>query len=356
MSERVPGRTALDRFIERCDVGWNAWPGTAIASVLIDRSWRHPIRGYGTESFWGIVGSRCVTSAWSGMAVTRDAVWISNGGHADYGGNEWYAFHFAQGEWRRETHPSRLVPAVVIPRKNGPPVKLPVPDDGRPLRGHVYGSPVVLSDGRILTINPVPFCQVGIMYFDDYVQNAWIFDPQTLDEVPATLDIVGLGGCARLGNNNILFGSSRNMRVVDAGVTRILDRHSGSLGFACGYDPVSRIAVGGLWSPRIGVATLDETETRIASYRSVQAPVRLTYCAVLVCGEGRFALIGADGDVWLYDALRDEWQQRRYPGAPPTRLVNNKIQWVPGRDVAICVPHQPTDPVHILKPDFPVDV
>lgn len=347
---------ALDDFAARCKTGWNPWPGASIKPVLIDRGWHHPTRGYGTESFWGTVGSRCVTSAWSGMAVTSDSVWISNGGHGDYGGNEWYRFAFADGQWRRMTHPSRLVPAVLIPRKGKPPVKLPVPDDGRALRGHVYGSPVVLTDGRILTVNPVPFSNVGVMYFDDYVQNAWIFDPETLDEVPAPTDIVGLGGCARLGNGNILFGSDRNMRILDPAFSRIIASHGAALGYACGYEPRSRLAVGGLWSPRIGIAALDPAESRVISFRSVQAPVRLTYAAVLPCGEGQFVLIGGDGNVWRFDALRDRWTKHSYPNPPSIGAICNKIQWLPGRNIAICVPHDSSEPVHILKPDFPVDI
>ncbi len=286
------------------------------------------------------------------MALTDEAIWISNGGHADYGGNEWYRFGLATGQWTRETEPSRLVPAITIPRKDGSSVKLPIPDDGRPLRGHVYGSPVVLTDGRILTINPVPFSQAGVMYFDDYVQNAWLFDPKTLDEVPAQQDIVGLGGCARLGNGNILFGTDLHMQILDPKVSRILDRHGGSLGYACGYDATTRLAVGGAWSPGVAVVELDPTESRVVQRHFVRAPVRLTYAAVLPCGQGVFALVGQDGDIWLFDALRESWQRHSYPSPPSTHQICNKVQWLPGRTAAICVPDKSTEPVHILIPDF----
>ena len=353
MADNQKAKTVLDHILETARVGWNPWPGTAIGPVLLDKDWRHPVRGYGTDSFWGVVGSRSVVTAWSGMAIANGALWISNGGHADYGGNEWYRFDLGKGEWERKTHPSRLVEGIRIPKDDGSTFMLPVPDDGRALRGHVYGSPVQLPDGRILTVNPVPFAR-GHMYFDEHVQNAWIFDPETLEEKPAPLDFNGMGGCARLGNGNILFATNGGNMVLDPALSRILSQSKGGLGFACGYDPGVRMAVGGIWAPKLGVATLDPSESRVFSYKSVDAPVRLTYAGVLPCGDGVFALFGEGGEVWLFDAIRERWQQHTYPHAPDTRRLCNKIQWLPGRKAAVCIPHDVNQPVHVFVPDFQV--
>lgn len=361
---------ALDQVLAACRVGWNPWPrsasgGAAIGEVLLPRSWRHPTRGYGTESFWGIVGSSCVVTAWSGMAMTSgsatsgsamgDSLWISNGGHADYGGNEWYRFDLATGRWRMETYPSRLVPSLKIPRKDGSSFLLPVPDDGRSLRGHVYGSPLELADGRILTVNPVPFAR-NTMYFDDHVQNVWIFDPRTLDEKPAPVDFMGMGGAVRLSNGNVLFGTESEIRIFDASLTRRISRSGGGLGFNCGYDPGARMAAGGRWSSSVSVATLDAAESRVMSQRTFRAPIRLTYAGVLPCGDGVFAFFGGDGDAWLLDTARGRWQQHTYPHPPNTKRLSNRIQWLPGRKAAICIPHDVDEPVHIFKPDFEVRV
>lgn len=351
---------ALDKVLADCRVGWNPWPrsaggGAAISGVLLPRSWRHPTRGYGTESFWGIVGSNCVVTAWSGMAMTRDSLWISNGGHADYGGNEWYRFDLASGRWRMETYPSRLVPGVLIPRNDGSSFLLPVPDDDRALRGHVYGSPLELADGRIMTVNPVPFAR-NAMYFDEHVQNVWIFDPRSLEETPAPIDFNGMGGSVRLSNGNVLFSKESGVQIFDPGLTRVINSFGGGLGVSCGYDADTRMVAGGRWSPIISVGVLDPAETRVIERKTFKAPVRLTYSGVLPCGEGVFAFFGGDGDAWLLDSARGRWQQHTYPNPPNTKRLSNRIQWLPGRKAAICIPHDVDEPVQIFKPDFEVRV
>lgn len=355
MTEKTEKVSALDRLLPSARVGWTPWPGSAIGPVLLDKDWRHPVRKYGTRSFWGVVGSRSVVSAWSGMAMARESLWISNGGHADYGGNEWYCFDLVTGRWERKTDPSRLVQGLRVPRDDGSSFMLPIPEDGRPLRGHVYGSPVVLADGRVLTVNPVPFA-MGHMYFSEHVQKVWIFDPDTLEEHPAPIDFNGMGGCVRLGKGNILFATTGGVRIFDPTVSRILSQSGGGLGYACGYDAGARIAVGGMYSPNLGVAILDPTESRVLSHKYVEAPVRLTYAGVLPCGDGVFALFGEDGDVWLFDAVRERWQQHTYPDAPDTARLCNKIQWLPGGKAAVCIPNDTQQPVHVFVPDFEVNI
>jgi hypothetical protein len=56
---------------------------------------------------WGVCGPRSVIDAWSGAALDtkRSRLLVFGGGHADYGGNELYAFDIPRLEWQRLTDP-----------------------------------------------------------------------------------------------------------------------------------------------------------------------------------------------------------------------------------------------------------
>jgi hypothetical protein len=73
-----------------------------------------------------------IMEAWSGGTYdpVRDAlVLAANGGHADYGGNEVYAFSLSSLSWQRLTDPS-MAPL--------PPVAVEALPDGRPSSRHTY--------------------------------------------------------------------------------------------------------------------------------------------------------------------------------------------------------------------------
>ncbi len=75
-----------------------------------------------------IVGCTAIVSAWGGGAYDswrqRMAVW--GGGHADYGGNEVYAFDLKSMQWTQLTQPSR------------PPFNQDPLEDGNPVSRHTY--------------------------------------------------------------------------------------------------------------------------------------------------------------------------------------------------------------------------
>lgn len=87
----------------------------------------------------GIVGPRAVVAAWSGGAfdTKRHRMIVWGGGHADYSGNEIYAFSVNSLKWQRLTDPSRNV---------GGDIKSGLYPDGRPRSAHSYNSLQFLPD------------------------------------------------------------------------------------------------------------------------------------------------------------------------------------------------------------------
>jgi hypothetical protein len=78
---------------------WYEFPNTPLESALPD-----PVPSGRTRS---------IISAWSGgtFDTRRNRLMVWGGGHADYSGNEIYAFDVAQGRWLRLTDPSSTPPA-----------------------------------------------------------------------------------------------------------------------------------------------------------------------------------------------------------------------------------------------------
>lgn len=58
----------------------------------------------------GVVGPEAILGAWNSAAYDREnqVLYFSGGGHADYGGNEFYRFEIETGKWERLTDPSPL--------------------------------------------------------------------------------------------------------------------------------------------------------------------------------------------------------------------------------------------------------
>lgn len=87
----------------------------------------------------GVLGCVGVVSAWGGAALDtrRNRLLVWGGGHADYSGNELYAFDLLEGTWARLTDPSP-----------GPSSQMysvdPLPD-GTPVSRHTYDGLVYLD-------------------------------------------------------------------------------------------------------------------------------------------------------------------------------------------------------------------
>lgn len=79
---------------------WRELPNTTMSAVFPREE----------ETTWGVIGPEGVLRAWGGAAydVKRNAFVFNGGGHADYGGNEVYAFLLEETKWRRLTEPSSM--------------------------------------------------------------------------------------------------------------------------------------------------------------------------------------------------------------------------------------------------------
>ena len=111
----------------------------------------------GGASFWGWSGSESVITAWNTAAYDPEGHqwYFFGGGHADYGGNEVYAFDFRSLAWSRLTSPSPLTgPSYVEAERD-----CPTPASGPP-SVHSYDGFVWNPDTRsawLLALDG-PFC------------------------------------------------------------------------------------------------------------------------------------------------------------------------------------------------------
>lgn len=108
---------------------WLAIPGTAMGKVAAER-----------EKFpkaMGICGPSGVIDAWSGGALDtkRNRLILFGGGHADYGGNELYAFDCTKLSWKRLTEP------FADPKDDNSDQN----PDGTPQSRHTYGGLAYLA-------------------------------------------------------------------------------------------------------------------------------------------------------------------------------------------------------------------
>jgi len=69
----------------------------------------------GGTPMWGVSGPRAAIRAWCGSATNgTDKWWFTGGGHADYGGNEFYEFNLATLTWKRLMLPEGLTDDILV--------------------------------------------------------------------------------------------------------------------------------------------------------------------------------------------------------------------------------------------------
>lgn len=111
-----------------------------------------------------------VISAWGGGVLGGSRFYVCGGGHADYNGNEVYAFDLSAGSWSRLNNPST---DATIDGTN--PNDEQAYSDGSPVARHTYGSLAVDTSGRLLTF-PCGGCWYSGQFGDAGVRR---FDPDT---------------------------------------------------------------------------------------------------------------------------------------------------------------------------------
>ncbi|MES2356112.1 MAG: hypothetical protein V4568_17245 [Pseudomonadota bacterium] len=117
----------------------------------------------------GVVGLSGIVTAWSGGAydTSRDRLLVWGGGHADYAGNEIYAFDVNALKWSRLWGPTADVPAKLLPGTE-------TYTDGNPVSRHTYGGLAYVESTDQL------FSQGGSLYNSGNGTRAtWVFDFKT---------------------------------------------------------------------------------------------------------------------------------------------------------------------------------
>lgn len=105
--------------------------------------------------------SDAIMSAWSGGAydTKRDRLIIFGGGHADYGGNELYAFEVKTLSWKRLTNPSPTTLFCGQLNKAFGQTDLRWNADGTPVSRHTYdGIQYIPSLDRLWVLGGSPWC------------------------------------------------------------------------------------------------------------------------------------------------------------------------------------------------------
>ena len=117
---------------------------------------------------WGGVGPSGVVIAWGGAAfdTKRNAFVFTGGGHADYGGNEVYAFFLEELRWRRLTEPSAMKKL-----DTGQYVTL----DNTPVSAHTYDGLEYLPNVDRIFRNGGSEWLTG----NNFDRSAWLFDMET---------------------------------------------------------------------------------------------------------------------------------------------------------------------------------
>ena len=209
----IPPTDALADIIANMTAGdllWFEIPGTAVHPHLVQ-----------ADEFDYCEAIKCFDSAnafyaWNGAALDRESmVWhfTAGGGHADYGGNENYAFDFKTTlSWARTTDPQPLTGRYMVDSDgDGVADRCSAPATGLPA-SHTYDGNIWLPEQqRVLVFPSFPFCQGDIVWGSA----AWLFDPATglSEELP--LGAPNFARAALLGNGLLAVFSINTLTLID---------------------------------------------------------------------------------------------------------------------------------------------
>lgn len=134
---------------------------------------------------WGVGGPGMVIAAWGGGALDtqRSRLILWGGGHADYYGNELYAFDIPTLKWSRLTDPT--VSPVMDQEVNA---------DGTPNSRHTYGGLAYIAHadkffGQAGSLAGIGFAKCDLTWTFDFVAKTWT------NRAPATTPGGGFGVC-----------------------------------------------------------------------------------------------------------------------------------------------------------------
>lgn len=168
--------TGLQSLIDLADSmeegQWLQIPNSAIPLVT-KAEHDQIVSDHGGDTFWGYGGSKSVINAWNSAAYDDVGnVWYTmGGGHADYGGNEVYAFDMETLTWSRLTDPSPLTRV-----QDGH----SAPESGPP-SPHTYDGLIWNPTTQSLWMIVSAFAYEDVGYFHASPPQFWEFDPSSGD-------------------------------------------------------------------------------------------------------------------------------------------------------------------------------
>lgn len=135
---------------------WREVPATNRITQVFPPKANHP--------GWGVVGPKAVIVTWSGGAIADDALYVTGGGHRDYGGNEMYRFRFSDLTWERLTDPSPYKPGCTKTCRTL---------DGTPTSSHTYDGLAWLPEQRLVWLGSGSAYKSG-----NGIKQAYVFNPR----------------------------------------------------------------------------------------------------------------------------------------------------------------------------------
>ncbi|HET9951498.1 MAG TPA: kelch repeat-containing protein [Candidatus Eisenbacteria bacterium] len=251
----------------------------------------------------GLSGPGAITGAWSGGAYDskRDRLLVWGGGHADYGGNEIYAFDMNALSWSRIWGPSSSIPDPGGSATN-------TYSDGNPVSRHTYDGLEYLPATDQFWINGGSrYCGSGSAGRDtwvfDFASNRWV----------QKADLPVCDGCAYLEQ-------------------------------ATGYDPVT----GHIWLVQAGNELMEYDPSTNAWTKRGGSAIGSDKAGAIDWKRRKFVVIGG-GEAFFYDISQSGTVSRqtlnttgataivgtRYPGIVYDPVADRIVAWNGGADIYI---------------------
>lgn len=312
----------------------------------------------------GDVGPKAVAIAWSGGAfdTKRHRMIVWGGGHADYSGNEVYAFDVDTLKWQRLTNPSRNV---------GGNIKTGLYPDGRPRSAHSYNSLQYLPNiDRLVVFGLTATYRTSgwsnKLFTFNFDTKQWLHDRASVPDGAVSYDAVTAYD-ANSGKVWMKGSGDRPLYSYDP----IRDKWHGpfsrsqlSLYATAAIDPEKHVMVavgGGAYHPKSQAILwrLNDPSQRIDLSRKTSGPKKIEGAKapgfVFDPKIGMFVGWAGGGDVYVLNP--NDWVWRRIAPSPGNRVVPprpvpngtyGRFRYVPSKNALILV-NRATQDVYFYK-------
>lgn len=320
---------------------WYELPGSKIPLITAAEAKRIGVHGW--------TGPVSVITSWNGAAFNGRRWFFHGGGHADYGGNEVYAFDFGTLRWERLTDPSPLTGPFLSEKCRGP-------ESGPPAM-HTYDGLIwTPKTNEIFLFGAVPFCTAGMVY---EVPGIYAFDPVTKRwRLASSVFKGGFARTALLPNGDIYLHVGRWGRIYDPATGRFVRTASAAdAGWAeatAEYYPPANVIymISGKWGNKVqvrSVSNLDEWK-ELQSIPSFEAEAP---CLAYHPPTQTIAAFDGSRSVWILSPMENNSWRKIAPPVGPTRArgggMYGKCAYISEVDV-FAVYSNPAEGIWLYKP------